>query len=406
MRYLLKDKIFFLIRFIKWIFLATLVGTFVGFLTALFLNLLNITTKLISSFNYYFIFLPLVLFINSLFLFKFFIKDDVHSTDKVIEIINNRGDISFISILKAFFLPIWTISWGGSLGKEAPCADVGAGIGSFISKIFKLNDNDRKKLMICGLSAGFASVFGTPIAGSIFGIEILYMDRILYDVLLTSFISSFVSYNITKIFGVKYFNYIINLVNFSFISFYEIILAGIFFGLCSLFFIWVLNINKKICKIIKIQEPFKGFIGGGFLIIFSILFSSDYLGLGLNFIESSLNGKILPWYSFIIKSFTTGITFNFGGSGGLITPIFFVGAASGNLFAKLLNLDIAFFSKLGLVGLLSGAVNTPISASILAIELFGHNIAPYAVLVSLISFFVSGYQTIYPSQRLTFKKLI
>ncbi|MDD5247307.1 MAG: chloride channel protein, partial [Candidatus Omnitrophica bacterium] len=115
-------------------------------------------------------------------------------------------------------------------------------------------------------------------------------------------------------------------------------------------------------------------------------------------------GQPLAWYAFILKSFTTSMTLNFGGSGGIVTPIFFVGSSAGNIFAQVLHLDIMLFSALGFVGLLAGAANTPIAASIMAIELFGPQVAPYAALVCVISFLMTGHRSVYPSQILAFKK--
>lgn len=112
----------------------------------------------------------------------------------------------------------------------------------------------------------------------------------------------------------------------------------------------------------------------------------------------------MPWYAFIMKSIFTSITLSFGGSGGIVTPIFFVGAAAGSLFAVILGLDIATFSAIGLVSLLAGAANTPISASIMAVELFGPKLAPYATIACIISFLMTGHPSVYPSQILATSK--
>jgi len=223
--------------------------------------------------------------------------------------------------------------------------------------------------------------------------------------LLPSFIAGVISYNVSSTLGISYFHHALTMpFNFSAVFFYQILIAGVFFGLCSFLLIETLNIGKKVSERIKIWKPLKGLLGGAVLIIVALLFSSDYLGLGLNTIQSSLSGQSLPWYAFILKSFTTSMTLNFGGSGGIVTPIFFVGSSAGNIFAQVLHLDIILFSALGFVGLLAGAANTPIAASIMAIELFGPQIAPYAALVCVISFLMTGHRSVYPSQILAFKK--
>jgi len=124
----------------------------------------------------------------------------------------------------------------------------------------------------------------------------------------------------------------------------------------------------------------------------------------LDSIESALQGGHLPWYAFLMKTVYTSVTLGFGGSGGIVTPIFFIGAAAGCLFASVLSLDIAAFSAIGLVSLLAGAANTPISASIMSVELFGPQLAPYATAACIISFLMTGHRSVYPSQIVAVSK--
>jgi H+/Cl- antiporter ClcA len=128
------------------------------------------------------------------------------------------------------------------------------------------------------------------------------------------------------------------------------------------------------------------------------------LGLGLDTIESALKGESIPTAAFGLKAVFTAITLGFGGSGGIITPIFFVGASAGSTFGNMMGFDTALFSAIGMVALLAGAANTPISASIMAIELFGPAIAPYAAVACIISFLMTGHRSVYPSQILSLAK--
>jgi H+/Cl- antiporter ClcA len=405
MKKVLREETVLFISVLKWIILATFIGIIVGLSTTVFLKILNLSIRITTSHPYYFLILPFALFINSLFLYKIFATHNVCSTDKVIEVIHKRESISIISILKAFFLPILTIASGGSAGKEAPCADVGAGLGSVIGRVLKLSSEDQTKLAICGVSAGFASVFGTPIAGAIFGVEVLYVGSITYDVLLPSFIAGIVSYHVSSLLGITYFYHPIKFIPvFSESFMIKVIIGGIFFGICSRLLIEIMSRLKKFEKGILLEKPLKALLGGVTLIILTLIFSNQYLGLGIETIQKVLEGGQVAWYAFILKIIFTSITLNFGGSGGIVTPIFFIGATSGSLFAKLLGLNSSTFSVIGLVALLAGAANTPIAASIMGVELFGANIAPYASVACVISFIMTGHTSVYPSQILAIRK--
>ena len=393
------------VSIIKWIVLAVVIGIIVGFSTAVFLKALNWTKILSDNFSYYFLLLPLALFLSALII-KLAPDAEGHGTEKVIEAVHKHyGRIKALVVPVKLVATIITLAAGGSVGKEGPCAQIGAGLSSVFADIFKFSNSDRKKLVICGISAGFAAVFGTPIAGAIFGVEVLFMGNILYEVLLPSFIAGIIGYHVSSALGITYFYHTINFVPvFTNGFFIKVILAGIFFGLCSVIFIEVLKLGNKLSNKLRIYKPLKGVVGGVILIILTFLFSTQYLGLGLDTIQSSLEGVKTSWYAFLMKTVFTSITLNFGGSGGVVTAIFFTGATSGNLFASLLGLDIATFSAIGLISLLAGAANTPIAASIMAVELFGPKIAPYAAIACIISFLMTGHRSVYPSQVLAIRK--
>jgi len=161
---ILQRKIAFL-NILRWFLLSLLIGAIVGIFNAMFLKLLEYSIGLTNRFEYYFLILPFALYLVSK-LAAISPKDNDYSTNQAIASINERKGVSLISAVKAFFLPIITIACGGSAGKESPCADVGAGISSSIAKLFHFNKQERRKLMICGVSAGFAGVFGVPISGA------------------------------------------------------------------------------------------------------------------------------------------------------------------------------------------------------------------------------------------------
>jgi H+/Cl- antiporter ClcA len=408
----LKEETVIFISIVKWLVLASIIGGIVGLSTTLFLKTLKYSTEFTAQNNWYFLLLPVALFISALMI-KHLAPDAEGYGARVIESVHKTsGKIPWAVVPIKFITTILTLAFGGSVGKEGPCAQIGAGLSSLFAKVFRFSESDRKKLVICGISGGFAAVFGTPIAGAIFGIEVLFVGGILYEVLLPSFVAGIISYQVSSTLGVAYFYYPLEFVPvFSEAFFIKVVIAGIFFGICSFLLIESLHLGLKLRRniinkygIFGINDVGLSLIGGIALIILALVFSTKFLGLGLETLRLTLEGGDVPAYTFFVKMVFTSITLNFGGSGGIVTPVLFVGATAGNFIAKVMGVEPATFAAIGFVSLLAGAANTPIAASILAVELFGAEIAPYAAVASVISFIMTGHRSVYPSQILAMKK--
>lgn len=194
------------LNIIKWVFFASLVGIVVGLATTAFLGLLDKATGLTAGYKYYYLVLPAAFLVSTVTIKYLAPEAKGHGTEKVIEAIHQRfGRISPLVVPVKLASTVITIAAGGSAGKEGPCAQIGAGLSSLIADLFRFSDSDRKKLVICGISAGFSTVFGTPIAGAIFGVEVLFIGSLLYEVLLPSFVAGIVGYQVSSALGVTYF---------------------------------------------------------------------------------------------------------------------------------------------------------------------------------------------------------
>lgn len=407
-----QSLIFFSVT--KWVFLSSAIGAIIGAIVTFFLNILHYTdnTKEFLTFPSYYL-LPFGLVISLFLVRKFSPEAKGHGTEKVIEAVHKKDGLINVSVLPIkLFATVVTIFSGGSVGKEGPGAQIGAGFASLISQAVKFSAKDRRKLVICGISAGFASVFGTPISGAIFGVEVLIVGIIMYDVLLPSFIAGFSAYTTAKLLGINYTYFHMEFSNampFDFILILQVVLAGLFFGLISYIFINTLRYSEYKIKKIPLNIYLKAFLAGLILIALSFFIGDSYFGLGLNTIstlfysDSSLTQDI-PWYSFLAKTLYTSLTLGAGGSGGVITPIFYVGATSGNFFGTLLGDNIALFAALGFTSVLAGSTNAPIAATIMAVELFGIEIAHYAAISAVISFLITGHRSVFPSQILQMTK--
>ncbi len=403
----------------KWIFLSSVVGIIIGFVITFFLKSIQIAedyqVDFSSGYFHYYYLLPIA-FVVSVWLIKTFAPTaEGHGTEKVIEAVHKKDakiDVKVIPI--KLLATLITIFSGGSVGKEGPGAQIGAGTASSIASLLKFSKEDRTKLVICGISAGFASVFGTPIAGAIFGVEVLIIGVIMYDVLLPSFIAGFAAFTTTQFLGIEYTYYDVRFyqqvaLDLPFIGY--VILAGLFFGMVADILVTSLSKTAKLIKKIKLNAYQKAFLGGSLLVILTLFFGERYLGLGMGTIKEALNPVAyfpddLPWYTFLLKTIFTSITLASGGSGGIITPVFYVGAVSGNLFGHFIGNGehIAIFAALGFISVLAGATNTPIASTIMAVELFGIEIAHYAALSAVISFLITGHRSVFSSQKLGMSK--
>jgi len=392
---------------IKWTFYASIVGVLVGGGTTVFLFSLSWASRQTARYPRYYLFLPMIILASSA-LVRWLAPDAAgHGTEKVIEAVHKRmGKIPLAVVPVKLVATVITIAGGGSAGKEGPCAQIGAGLASIFADLMRVDDTDRRKLVICGISAGFSTVFGTPIAGAIFGVEVLVLGQLFSDVLFPSVVAGIVGYHIALALGVQYtLTAAFQVPAMTGWVFINVVVLGLFCGLIALFLIETMKFSHKAFERLGWHWTFRAMLGGGLVAAIGGLVSSDYLGLGVATIESGFRGEIIPAGALFWKSLATSITLGSGGSGGVVTPIFFVGTATGNMFAQLTNEpNIAAFSAIGMVALLAGAANTPIAASIMAMELFGPKTASVAGIACMVSFLMVGYRSIYPSQVLGAQK--
>jgi H+/Cl- antiporter ClcA len=398
----------------KWLILSSIIGIIIGASVTFFLKALQIseTSQSYLPFPHYYL-LPFGLMLT-VWLVRTFAPDAKgHGTEKVIEAVHKKsGKIELAVIPVKLFATIVTIFSGGSAGKEGPGAQIGAGMASATSDFFHFNKNDRKTLVVCGIGAGFATVFGTPLAGAIFGLEVLVVGVIKYDVLLPSFIAGFSAFTTAQFLGIEYTYFNINFVqpiDLNLLLIGKVILAGIFFGLISDITITMLKRISRLLEKIPLHSYTKAFSAGLFLILLSFIVGDQYFGLGLTTINTLLQSNTtvpqdIPWYSFLLKTIFTALTLGSGGSGGIVTPIFYIGATSGHWFGTFIDGNLPFFAALGFVSVLAGTTNAPIAATIMAMELFGLDVAHYAAISIVISFIITGHRSVFPSQLLAMKK--
>ena len=402
----LSEEFILFIHVAKWLLLAATVGILVGLTSTGFVLFLNLVIDMGSGVTWAYWLLPLGLALSAWLTSAHVPEAGGLGVERVIRAIHlHSGKMRWQVIPAKIIATILTIGAGGSAGNVGPCVQIGSGLSSFLADALQFDSYDRKTLVICGLSAGFASILGTPLAGALFGIEALFVGSLAYQVLFPSVVAALVGFLTASFLGMPDMNFVAS----SFPTFAPSLLmlslvGGVIFGIVSIVFVECLNGGKRLMYYFPASPPLQGANGGSLLLGIAWLASPEVLGLGKETVQRALDGGTIVWALILGKILTTALTLNTGGSGGIILPICFVGATSGSALGWILGQDPSLFAALGLTGLLAGAINTPITAVLLGLELFGIASGPYLLLSCTIAFLLSGHRSAIPTQLLQFTK--
>ena len=387
-------------NFIKWFMLSILSGIIIGIVISLFLKSLQFATSTRQSYPVIILLLPFGGALVS-YLYLRYGKDSSKGNNLIIERINKgEANIPFRMAPLVFFGTFITHLFGGSAGREGTGVQIGASICSKLSKILRLNEKDTTMIIISGVSSGFGVVFGTPIAGTIFGLEVSTVGKMRYEAIIPCLISSFIGNSIAKALKVHHSHYVMEVVSSSDYSiFYKVILCSILFGLVSKLFSELTgNLKKFFTKLIP--KPYiKSFVGGCIVIIIALVLQTQiYLGLSLDLLQDAFENNVVG-YAFLIKLILTSITLATGFQGGEVTPLFVIGATLGNFLAPIIDLPLSFLAGLGMIAVFCGGTKTPLASFAMGLELFGGGNIKYIFITCVISYVFAGKSGIYSSQE-------
>ena len=384
---------------VKWLFLSAIVGILAGSASAFFLIFLDWVTEWRENHLWIIAFLPLAGLIIGL-AYHYWGKEVVNGNNLLLEEFHSpKKLIPFKMVPLVLFGTLITHLFGGSAGREGTAVQMGAAISDQFSKLFRLNENDRKILLIIGISAGFAAVFGTPLAGAVFALEVMVLGKIKSDALLPSLITALIAHFSCTAWNVSHTQYSIPTVpEINMINLFWAALTGIIFGLSSWLFSKSMHFWTKLFASIIKYAPFRPLIGGIIIAIAIFLIgNTKYIGLGIPVVISAFSEN-LNSYDFLLKILFTTFTIGAGFKGGEVTPLFFIGATLGNALVWFVPLPVALLAGMGFAAVFSGASNTPIACTLMGIELFGIESAIFIGIACLISYFFSGHTGIYTSQ--------
>ncbi|GAB2536173.1 voltage-gated chloride channel family protein [Rufibacter soli] len=383
-----------------WVFLASLVGVLAGSASALFLVLLDLATTYREENLWVMALLPVGGLIIG-WAYHQWGREVEGGNNLLLEAIHTpaRKRIPFLMAPLVLLATVLTHLVGGSAGREGTAVQMGGALADQLTPLFRLKPRDRKLLLICGVSAGFASVFGTPLAGAVFGLEVFLLGQLRYNALLPSFLAAVVADAVTTAWGVGHTAYpVVEVPALSITTFAAALAAGIAFALAARLFSHASHLVGSFFKKYVGYSPLRPVVGGALLaVIIYLLGTTKYIGLGIPTIVESFQNP-LPRYDFLLKLALTALTLGCGFKGGEVTPLFFIGATLGNALFPWVPLPLEVLAAMGFVAVFAGAANTPLACTLMAMELFGAEVGIYAGLACVVAYLFSGHTGIYGGQ--------
>lgn len=390
---------------VRWIPLGVLAGVLGGSASALLLVSLTWATATRESHRWLIAFLPLAgLFVGLLYRYygtaveagNNLVLDEIHDPKRTLPI-----RMTPLILLGTFL----THLFGGSAGREGTAIQMGASLADQLARAFRLELGERRVLLMVGISAGFASVFGTPLAGALFGIEVLAIGSLSYEAIVPCWIAAFTGELTASAWGVAHTIYrVTETPSLSVRGLVYAAIAGVVFGLVGMAFArsthWMGALFKKHIR----WAPLRPCIGG--LVVAAAVFTlgtTRYVGLGIPTILAAFGVRQAP-YDWAAKFLFTAVTLGAGFKGGEVTPLFFMGATLGNALSYVLPLPPSLLAGMGFVAVFAGAANTPVASTLMAVELFGAEAGAYASVACIFSYLFSGHSGIYHSQRVARRK--
>ncbi len=386
----------------QWVVLGALVGLLCGAASALFLWLLERATSYRTGNERIVYLLPLAGLVLGA-LYERFGQPIKGGNNLVIDTFHDDGpEIPLRMAPMVLIGTVLTHVFGGSAGREGTAVQMGASLSDWLAHRLKVSPATRRRLLAAGVAGGFGSVFGTPVAGAVFGLEFIVLGRIEYDALVPALVASVVGDLCTRALGVGHTAY----PSAPAVALTPLLLAkwAVFaacVAACSAAFIELTHRIKKHAEKLVPRLPVRMMLGGATVIaLWKLVGTSDYLGLGVPTIVRAFSDPTLPVHTFALKLLFTAVTLGAGFLGGEVTPLFFVGAALGATLSHAMAIPVALGAAVGMAAVFAAAANAPLALSIMAVELVGARVFPHVLIVCALSYVLSGHRSIYPSQRL------
>lgn len=391
--------------FLIWSFIGAVIGAVVGVVGITFHILLEEVTAFRMSRPWILFLLPLGGLVIAGLYHLLRMQND-RGTNLILIAVRVNEKVSLRLTPLIFISTIITHLLGGSAGREGAALQIGGSIGSFIGRKIKLDEKDERIITMCGMSAGFAALFGTPVAAVVFSMEVITVGIMHYSAIVPSIIAAITATGISMVCGVTPTSFTLESVPaLSPSGVGSVILLGMFCAGVSVLFCLAMETAGKYYKQIFKNGYIRIFVGGCIVVAITLLLGTrDYNGAGMDVIARAIAGEA-EYPAFLWKILLTALTLGAGYKGGEIVPSFFVGATFGCVIGPWIGLPASFAAGTGMAALFCGVTNCPIASVILCVELFGAEGIAYYTLACAVSYMLSGYYGLYSEQKIMYSKM-
>lgn len=388
----------------KWVVFGSLTGAIVALVSSAFYYLLTYVNTVREE-NSWIIFLLPIGGLAIVALYKLLHNERDGGTNLVISAIHSGDRIPLRMTPSIFFSTAITHLFGGSAGREGAALQIGGSIGNALGTLFKFDEKDKHVVIMCGMSAAFSTLFGTPMAAAIFPMEVVSVGVMYYMALVPCVVSSLTAHGVAVLLGVA--GEAFHVTGIPELALQPVLLVVLVAVICAFVSIGFCGILHTIEHLYKkyLKNPFlRIFVGGCAIVILTMLVGNyDYNGAGMHTVELAVEGHVVP-EAFLLKMLFTALTIGAGYKGGEIVPTFYVGATLGCLLGQILGFSPSLCAAIGMAALFCGVTNCPISTLLISFELFGFEGMPYYLLAVAFSYMLSGYSGLYHSQKIMYSK--
>ena len=388
--------------FLKWLIIGSVTGIAVGLAGTLF-HYCSSAAEYCRSEHQWLIYLLPLAGVAIAYIYKALDYNHDKGTNLVLLAVRDNKNMGFRHAACIFIASVITHLFGGSSGREGASLQIGAALGSHYGRRLKLDEDDRRILTMCSMSAMFAAVFGTPVTAAFFSMEVISVGIFYYSAIVPCVLASFIASYISSLFGISHISVAVGSLGLSPENYLKSAVLGVLCALLSIIFCIAMTNTSKLFKKIK-SHYIRAALGGVIVVLLTLIAGNyNYNGTGGAMIVSAFSERPFA-AAFLIKLVFTAVTLCSGFKGGEIFPVFFIGASFGSTFSQVLGMDCSVGAAICMAALFCGVTNCPIASILLSVELFGAESVPFCVIACAVSYMLSGYRGLYSEQKILYSK--